>query len=206
LFFDLSLTNPVRLPLFPLKTVLFPRGKLPLRIFEARYVDMVKRCMRENIGFGILYIEEGRETRAESRDRVPVVSMIGTEVKIVDFDQIEGNLLGILVEGLGRFEVKNSWEETDHLLIGEVEHIEDEADYELQESDGSLVQILKELVRHPMIEKLNLSIDYFNGVDVSYRLAELLPLDLKIKQSLLELQDARKRLLELKNLVKGFQE
>jgi len=162
--------------------------------------------MRENIGFGILYIEEGRETRAESRDRFPVVSMIGTEVKIVDFDQIEGNLLGILVEGLGRFEVKNSWEETDHLLIGEVEHIEDEADYELQESDGSLVQILKELVRHPMIEKLNLSIDYFNGVDVSYRLAELLPLDLKIKQYLLELQDARKRLLELKNLVKGFQE
>ena len=115
-------------------------------------------------------------------------------------------MLGILVEGLGRFEVKTSWVEADHLLIGEVEHIEGEADYELQESDGSLVQILKELVRHPIIEKLNLSIDYSNGVDVSYRLAELLPLDLKIKQSLLELQDARKRLLELRNLVKGFQE
>ncbi len=201
----MSLTNQIRLPLFPLKTVLFPGGKLPLRIFEARYVDMVKNCMCQNTGFGILYIEEGSEVRAGSADHLPVLSAVGTEVRIVDFDQIEGNLLGILVEGLVRFRVRKRWEETDHLLMGEVEYIEGEIDYELLESDGALVQILKELIQHPMIEKLNLTIDYSNGVDVSYRLAELLPLDPKIKQSLLELGDSRKRLLELNNLVKSFQ-
>ena len=199
------MTNPVRLPLFPLKTVLFPRGKLPLRIFEARYIDMVKRCMRQNSGFGILNIREGSEVKTKSLDHVPLLSIVGTEVRIIDFDQIEGNLLGILVEGFGRFRVKNSWEEKDHLIIGEVEPIKDEADCELLENDSVLVQILKELVKHPMVEKLNLGIDYCNGVDVSYRLTELLPLDLTVKQSLLELVDTQQRLLELNKLVKGFQ-
>jgi len=198
-------TNPVRLPLFPLKTVLFPRGKLPLRIFEARYIDMVKRCMRQNSGFGILNIREGSEVKTKSLDHAPLLSIVGTEVRIIDFDQIEGNLLGILVEGFGRFRVKNSWEEKDHLIIGEVEPIKDEADCELLENDSVLVQILKELVKHPMVEKLNLGIDYSNGVDVSYRLTELLPLDLTVKQSLLELVDTQQRLLELNKLVKGFQ-
>ena len=199
------MTTPIRLPLFPLKTVLFPRGKLPLRIFEARYIDMVKRCMRENSGFGILNIREGSEVKIKEIDYAPVLSTVGTEVRIIDFDQIEGNLLGILVEGFSKFKVTNSWEETDHLLVGEVEHIEKEADCELLENNGALVQILKELVKHPMVEKLDLSIDYSNGVDVSYRLTELLPLDLTIKQSLLELVDTQQRLLELNKLVKGFQ-
>ena len=199
------MTTPIRLPLFPLKTVLFPRGKLPLRIFEARYIDMVKRCMRENSGFGILNIREGSEVKIKEIDYAPILSTVGTEVRIIDFDQIEGNLLGILVEGFSKFKVTNSWEETDHLLVGEVEHIEKEADCELLENNGALVQILKELVKHPMVEKLDLSIDYSNGVDVSYRLTELLPLDLTIKQSLLELVDTQQRLQELNKLVKGFQ-
>ena len=198
-------TNPVRLPLFPLKTVLFPRGKLPLRIFEARYIDMVKRCMRQNSGFGILNIREGSEVKTKSLDHAPLLSIVGTEVRIIDFDQIEGNLLGILVEGFGRFKVKNSWEEKDHLLMGEVEPIKDEVDSKLLENDGALVKILKELVKHPMVEKLKLGIDYSSGIDVSYRLAELLPLDLTVKQSLLELVDTQQRLLELNKLVKGFQ-
>ena len=166
---------------------------------------MVKRCMRENSGFGILNIREGSEVKIKEIDYAPVLSTVGTEVRIIDFDQIEGNLLGILVEGFSKFKVTNSWEETDHLLVGEVEHIEKEADCELLENNGALVQILKELVKHPMVEKLDLSIDYSNGVDVSYRLTELLPLDLAIKQSLLELVDTQQRLLELNKLVKGFQ-
>ena len=194
-----------RLPLFPLSAVLFPRGKLPLRIFEPRYIDLIKRCMREDAGFGILYLESGSEVASNSVNRSALFSKVGTEVKIIDFDQIEGNLLGILVEGCRRFQVGSSWEEADHLVVGEVEYLDEEPYYELGEREDSLVGLLKDLVRHPMVQKLNLELDYSNGVDVSYRLAELLPIDPAIKQSLLELGDTRARLSNLSDLVKEFQ-
>ncbi|MDC0213413.1 LON peptidase substrate-binding domain-containing protein [Gammaproteobacteria bacterium] len=191
--------------MFPLSAVLFPRGKIPLRIFEPRYLDLIKRCMRENAGFGILHLENGSEVVSNSVNLSALCSKVGTEVRIVDFDQIEGNLLGILVEGFRRFQVRSSWEEADHLVVGEVEYLDEEPYYELGGGEASLVRLLKDLVRHPMVEKLNLDLDYSNGVDVSYRLAELLPIDPAIKQSLLELGNTRARLSNLSDLVKGFQ-
>mgnify|MGYP003314077277 FL=1 len=64
---------------------------------------MVKKCMRANQGFGILLIQEGTEVRKESTDAPVRFASLGTEARIIDFDQIEGNLLGILVEGVRRF-------------------------------------------------------------------------------------------------------
>ena len=176
-----------------------------MRIFEPRYLDLIKRCMRENAGFGILHLENGSEVVSNSVNPSALCSKVGTEVRIIDFDQIEGNLLGILVEGFRRFQVGSSWEEADHLVVGEVEYLDEEPYYELGEGEASLVRLLKDLVRHPMVEKLNLELDYSNGVEVSYRLAELLPIDLAIKQSLLELGDTRARLSNLSDLVKEFQ-
>ena len=176
-----------------------------MRIFEPRYLDLIKRCMRENAGFGILHLENGSEVVSNSLNRSVLCSKVGTEVRIIDFDQIEGNLLGILVEGFRRFRVGSSWEEADHLVVGEVEYLHEEPYYELGEREDSLVGLLKDLVRHPMVEKLNLELDYSNGVDVSYRLAELLPIDPAIKQSLLELGDTQARLSNLTDLVKEFQ-
>ena len=88
---------------------------------------MVKKCMRTNQGFGILLIQEGTEVRKESADAPVRFASLGTEAKIVDFDQIEGNLLGILVEGVRRFRLGSSWEEEDHLLVGDIEYVEDES-------------------------------------------------------------------------------
>ena len=124
---------------------------------------------------------------------------------IVDFDQIEGNLLGILVEGVRRFRLVRSWEEEDHLLVGDIDYIEEEPSSELAKEDHNLVRILEELTKHPLVEKLNLNIDYSNAVEVSYRLAELLPIDPVIKQFLLELETAENRISELKKLLDGFQ-
>ena len=176
-----------------------------MRIFEPRYVDMVKKCMRTNRGFGILLIQEGTEVRKESTDAPVRFASLGTEAKIVDFDQIEGNLLGILVEGVRRFKLDSSWEEEDHLLVGDIEYVEEEPSYALATGDQNLVRILEELIKHPMIEKLKLNIDYSNAVDVSYRLSELLPIDPIIKQSLLELDATENRISELKKLINGFQ-
>ena len=200
-----SLADTKTLSLFPLSTVLFPRGKLPLRIFEPRYVDMVKKCMRMNRGFGILLIQKGAEVRKEVSDAPLRFAGLGTEAKIVDFDQIEGNLLGILVEGVRRFRLVRSWEEEDHLLVGDIDYIEEEPSSELAKEDHNLVRILEELTKHPLVEKLNLNIDYSNAVEVSYRLAELLPIDPVIKQFLLELETAENRISELKKLLDGFQ-
>ena len=199
------MTDTQTLSLFPLSTVLFPKGKLPLRIFEPRYVDMVKKCMRTNQGFGVLLIQKGAEVRHEASDAPVRFASLGTEAKIVDFDQIEGNLLGILVEGVRRFRLVRSWEEDDHLLVGDVDYIEEEPSLELGKEDQNLVRILEELIKHPLVEKLNLNIDYSDAVEVSYRLAELLPIDPVIKQSLLELDVTENRISELKKLIDGFQ-
>ena len=161
--------------------------------------------MRMNQGFGVLLIQKGAEVRQEASD-VPVrFASLGTEAKIVDFDQIEGNLLGILVEGVRRFKLVRSWEEEDHLLVGDVVYIEEEPSRKLAKEDQNLVRILDELIKHPLVEKLKLNIDYSNAVEISYRLAELLPIDPVIKQSLLELDIAENRISELKKLIDGFQ-
>ena len=78
------------LPLFPLNTVLFPGGPLPLRIFEPRYLDMVSRCLREQTGFAVVLIGEGNEATGATQ-----FVAIGTEARIVDFDRLEDGLLGI---------------------------------------------------------------------------------------------------------------
>ena len=82
--------------------------------------------MRTNQGFGILLIQAGTEVRKKSADAPVRFASLGTAAKIVDFDQIEGNLLGILVEGVRRFRLGSSWEEEDHLLVGDIEYLEEE--------------------------------------------------------------------------------
>ena len=117
-----------------------------MRIFEPRYVDMVKKCMRLNQGFGVLLIQKGAEVRYEASDASVRFASLGTEAKIVDFDQIEGNFLGILVEGVRRFRLVRSWEEDDHLLVGDVDCIEEEPSLELGKEDQNLVRIFWSLV------------------------------------------------------------
>ncbi len=81
------------IPLFPLNIVLFPDGPLPLRIFETRYVDMVRTCMREDRGFGVVLISAGLEAGpAETYD-------VGTTAKITDFHQLPNGLLGLSCVG-----------------------------------------------------------------------------------------------------------
>ena len=82
------------LPLFPLNTVLFPGGPLSLRIFEPRYLDMVRRCLKERGGFGVVLILEGLEAGVVGR-----VADTGTSARIVDFDTLPDGLLGIVCVG-----------------------------------------------------------------------------------------------------------
>ena len=103
------------LPLFPLNAVLFPGGPLPLRIFEPRYLDMVSQCLREQSGFAVVLIGEGEEV-----EEATSFAATGTEARIVDFDRLEGGLLGISCIGRERVRVVEAWREPDGLNRGRV--------------------------------------------------------------------------------------
>ncbi len=194
------------LPLFPLRTVLFPGGVLPLRLFEPRYVDMVGYCMRENIGFGVVLIRTGVEARSSREDSQPDIFEVGTEARIVDFNQADNGLLGIVTHGSRKFAIKETREQSDHLMIGEVEFLPEEPEGELLLEHDALVAVLKQLTEHPLVQKLNLEVDFAQARSVSLRLADLLPIEPEIKQSLLQLRWPRERLTELNRIVGKFQQ
>ena len=195
----------VELPLFPLRTVLFPDGVLPLRIFEPRYVDMISRCMREQSGFGVVLIRQGAEARRDPSDDQPECFDVGTEAQVVDFNQADNGLLGIVARGGRKFRVVGTREQTDHLLIGEVQYLPEEMAGELLPEHEPLVSMLKELAEHPLVQKLDLQLDFEEARSVSLRLAELLPIEPEIKQALLQIRWPKERLTELARIVRKFQ-
>ncbi len=189
------------IPLFPLRTVLFAGGRLPLRIFEPRYTDMVSRCLKEETGFGVVLIRDGDEVRAGTAAAQPNVFGIGTYARIVDFNARNDGTLGIMVTGGPRFRVLRTYEQPDHLLMGEVEYLPEERAQAVGSEHAALVEILRQLLKHPLVAKLALSVDFDDARSVSWRLAELLPIEPEIKQSLLQMNLPRERLTELKRLV-----
>lgn len=201
----MTTSQSVELPLFPLRSVLFPGGVLPLRVFEPRYVDMISRCMREGIGFGVVLIREGVEARLDAGASQPDVFHIGTEAQIVDFNQADNGLLGIVAEGRRKFLLLESYEAADHLLMGRIEYLVEETPGELLPEHDALVAVLKELTQHPLVQKLNIKVNFDEARSVSFRLAELLPIEPEIKQALLQLRWPRERLAELSRIVGKFQ-
>ncbi|MEM7217167.1 MAG: LON peptidase substrate-binding domain-containing protein [Pseudomonadota bacterium] len=189
------------IPLFPLGTVLFSGGQLPLRIFEPRYVDMIGRCAREQSGFGVLLLRTGSEVRKTREDAEPDIFRTGTEAIIEDFNTLSDGMLGVVARGRRKLRVRATRQQTDGLLLGSVEFLPEEKPAPVDERFVELVELLRELVKHPMIEKLSLSIDFDDARSVGWRLAELLPIEAEIKQSLLQMQMPRERLVELVRIV-----
>jgi Lon protease-like protein len=188
------------LPLFPLGTVLFQGGNLQLQIFEPRYLTMVSRCMREGIPFGVVLIRLGSDTwRAGASG--PELFDIGTEARIIDFNQLDNGRLGITVRGTRKFRVKSTSVQDDQLLVGKVTYLPDEPVMAVGREHQDLVDLLSELLTHDGVQKLNLEIDLEDARSVGWRLSELLPIEPEIKQSLLQLQLPRERLQELTRLV-----
>jgi len=196
-----SRSKPLEMPLFPLGTVLFNGGQLPLRIFEPRYVDMVSHCMKTATGFGVVLIRSGSEVRASREDASPDIFHTGTEAQIEDFNALADGGLGIVTRGKRKLRVRSSHQQADGLLIGQVEFLPEEPRAGVDERFDSLVEILQELIKHPMIEKMDLSFDFTDARSVGWRLAELLPIEAEIKQSLLQMQLPRERLVELVRIV-----
>jgi len=188
------------IPLFPLRTVLFPGGPLPLRIFESRYIDMISRCMKSDAPFGVLLIREGQESgMATTYD-------IGTLANIADWYQGSDGLLGVTAAGEQRFRLLSSRQQADGLSIGTIETIPAEPDMALPAEYASLKKILESVLDDlgRLYESLERRFD--DAVWVTYRLIEILPIDLEQKQQFLESSDTLARLKlvdELLNSVRG---
>lgn len=185
------------LPLFPLNAVLFPDGPLKLRIFEARYVDMISRCMREGSSFGVALIVEGTEAGGPAR-----TADIGTAARIVDFEKLRDGLLGITALGDKRFSIASRSQQADALHIAQVEWLDPELPQPIPDDCGYLVLLLQHAL--PRLAPLYdySAVNYEDASWVSARLVEILPLPLPEKQRCLEMRDALERLEYLRVRVK----
>ena len=186
------------IPLFPLQTVLFPGGPLPLRIFETRYVDMISRCMKQDMAFGVCLIRAGTETATES------IYEIGTTAKITDWNSDTDGLLNIFCFGESRFQSARTMIESDGLMMGQVEILESEQDAELSAENEKLAQFLENAFDQLPDYYQDLPTDYSNATWVGYRLAELLPISMSQKQYLLEINDSQRRLEIIYSLMESL--
>ena len=178
------------LPLFPLNTVLFPGCVLDLQIFEARYLDMIARCMKQGSGFGVVCIVDGREVGNAPQD----IAGVGCEALIRDFQRQDNGLLGIRVEGGRRFEVLSTELQRDQLLVAQVEWLDEVPEQPLQEEDQDLLALLKALAEHPMVAALNMTTEVAGQQSLSNQLAYLLPFAEEDKIELLQVNDPQQRL------------
>jgi len=180
--------SDTEIPLFPLRTVLYPEGPLPLRIFETRYVDMISRCLREDAGFGVVLIREGTETGTAS------TCATGTLAKIIDWYQGSDGLLGITAQGSRRFRLETVRQAPDGLNFGRVEWLEPEARVELPAAFRPMVDILRGVLDDLGRLYEPLERRYDDATWVGYRFAEILPITPEQKQFCLETEDALERL------------
>jgi Lon protease-like protein len=187
------------LPLFPLNAVLFPGGVLPLRIFEARYMDMVRACMRDEREFGICLIRKGPEVGAGAQPE-----SIGCRAGITDFNMEQLGVLQISTIGTQRFRVLDTREEKDGLLLARTEPLESETESTIPAKFKACADLLQRI-----IQQLDREIDRIDADNklpivgpyrlndaswVGNRLCEVLPISLVAKQKLMELTDAPTRL------------
>lgn len=190
--------STAEVPLFPLNAVLFPGGPLPLRIFEPRYVDMVRRCMREASVFGIVMITAGVEAGGTVESTAPV----GTSARIVDFFPMPDGLLGIYCLGERKFRLLRRWRQDDGLHVGEVHWLPGEPAIDLPSRYLHLGHLMRKVLPElgELYERVEQHLD--DAAWVSYRLAEILPVSLSDKQEWLELDDPLERLALIDPLIR----
>jgi Lon protease-like protein len=176
--------------------VLLPYGRMPLQIFEQRYLDLVRECMRSDSAFGVVWIRRGSEVAQQGR-AAPDLGDYGTCARIVDWDQLPNGLLGITVQGEQRFELFETNTRANGLVVGEVSVREPPAVAPLLEQWQSLADVLRSLQTHPHVQRMNLEIDYQDAWQVGYTLVQLLPLEEFLKYELLGVEDIAELMREL---------
>lgn len=192
----------MKLPLFPLDTVLFPGCTLDLQIFEARYLDMVSGCLKAGHGFGVVRIIEGAEVGPAVSEFAPT----GCEALIRDWQQRPNGLLGIRVEGGRRFDVLSAEVQRDQLTVAEIDWREDGEELPLGEEHEELALLLEALGQHPLVQTLDMGGAAQGQRSLADQLAYLLPFRPEQKIQLLQLDDAPEKLLLIQSWLEQLQD
>jgi Lon protease-like protein len=187
-----------QIALFPLNTVLFPGGLLPLRIFETRYIDMLGRCLRGNEAFGVVLVKQGSDT-----DPTVETAPVGTSARVVDFQPLADGLLGLLCRGEQRFRIQDRSRRDDGLNCAVVDWIAELRGVSVAAQFQPLVPLLRQAMDKLTTIGRFIEPDYDDASWVAHRLAELLPLDHSLQQHLLEIDDPNERLRLLAPLIES---
>lgn len=193
--------STIEIPLFPLRTVLFPGSVLPLRIFEQRYLTMIRDCARSDTGFGVCLIREGEEAVSPVRP-----AQVGTHAQVVDWYTLEDGLLGVSTLGTVRFVTESVWQQDDGLFKARITVLPEPPRCAVPEAFSVLSDVLARFM-----EKVGAQYPQSTPEDlqdaswVGYRLSELLPLSHVEKQHMLELTDSIERLQKLLDVMPRFQ-
>ena len=179
-----------RIYIFPLNTVLFPGGTLPLKIFEQRYIEMTKVCIKNEQPFGVCLIKEGREigTPAVPQD-------IGCLARIAQWDMPQLGVFQLQVEGLQRFRIVNAEVEKIGLISAAIEHLAHDSEVAPEQTLCS--DVLKAIIEKIGAEHFPSPHRFDDAAWIGYRLSEVLPISLNIKQQLLRMTDPQARLSQL---------
>ena len=188
------MSTVLEVPLFPLGTVLFPGGLLPLKVFEQRYVDMTKACLRDSTPFGVCLIREGQEVGQPAAPQ-----SVGCLATIEQWDVPHPNLFALLARGGARFRILDTSVNAGGLITGRIELLpEPTTDAPME---PACEEVLRLAVERAGADSVPGPIQLDNPVWVSYRLAEILPITPQQKQTLLEMTDTGKRLTQLRELL-----
>ena len=188
------------LPLFPLSGVLMPYGRMPLQIFEPRYLDLVRDCMKTDSAFGVVWIRRGAEI-AQRGSASPQLGDYGTTARIVDWDQLPNGLLGLTIQGGQRFDLGATEVRANGLVVGQVELRPQLEPVAMEPRWQSLLDILHSLETHPHIQRMALQLDYDDAWQVACTLIQLLPLDEALKYQLLGIDSIESLMVELDTIL-----
>jgi Lon protease-like protein len=183
-----------KIHIFPLNTVLYPDGVLPLKVFEQRYIEMTKACLRDSLPFGVCLIREGREVGAPA-----VPEPVGCLATIERWDMPQLGVFQLLTRGGGRFRIREMQVAPNHLITALVDPIA--PDSAADEVDPLCREVLAAIIEKVGAERFPAPARLDDAAWVGYRLAEILPLDARVKQELLEITDAGRRLARLRGLL-----
>ena len=181
------------IPIFPLNTVLYPGGALPLKVFEQRYIEMTKACLRDSLPFGVCLIREGREVGAAA-----VPEPVGCLATIEHWDMHQLGVFQLVARGTGRFRILETRIAPNHLVSASIEAIAPDGAAEV---DPLCRQVLGALIEKVGAGRFPAPVRLDDAEWVGFRLAEVLPIEARLKQALLEMTDAAARLAKLRGLL-----
>lgn len=188
------------LPLFPLSAVLLPHGRMPLRIFEQRYLDLVRDTLRNDATFGVVWIRRGFEVAQRGR-AAPELGDYGATARIVDWDQLPDGLLGICIEGVCRFDLFETEIRANGLVVGHVGELPPPEPVRMRDTWQPMVDLLRSLEAHPHVQRIGVDADYNDAWQVGYTLVQLLPIDEALKYEMLCLSDIEQLMETLQKLL-----